>query len=311
MRHWYVLIGLLLAIALPPVATALDQTFYVSFASRIIIFALVASSLNLVLGYGGMLSFGHTAFFGAGAYTVAILAQHGVHSAWIAWPLAMLVAALLALPIGAMSLRTRGVYFIMITLAFAQMIYYVFVSLKTYGGDDGLTLAERSGLRFFGFGIDLKSDAAFYYVCLALLAAVLWLLARLAKSRFGHALGAIKMNEVRAEAIGFPTYRIKLACFVLAAALAGLGGALIANQNNFVSPTLMHWTQSGMLMVMLIVGGSGHLLGGVIGAAVLLLLEETLSAHTQHWQLVLGIVLLAIVLFAQRGVAGIFARKAA
>jgi branched-chain amino acid transport system permease protein len=308
MRRGIVLLSLLLAIALPLVAISFEQSFYVSLASRILIFALVATSLNLVLGYGGMLSFGHAAFFGAGAYTVAILAQHGVQSAWVAWPLAMLVPALLALPIGAISLRTRGVYFIMITLAFAQMIYYVFVSLKSYGGDDGVTLAERSVV---GLGIDLKNDATFYYVCLALLAALLWLLARLARSRFGHALGAIKMNEVRAEAIGFPTYRIKLACFVIAAALAGLGGALIANQNNFVSPALMHWTQSGMLMVMLIVGGSGHLFGGVVGAALLLLLEETLSAHTQHWQLALGIVLLGVVLFAQRGIAGLFARKAA
>jgi branched-chain amino acid transport system permease protein len=308
MRRGIVLLSLLLAIALPLVAIAFEESFYVSLASRILIFALVATSLNLVLGYGGMLSFGHAAFFGSGAYTVAILAQHGVQSAWVAWPLAMLVPALLALPIGAISLRTRGVYFIMITLAFAQMIYYVFVSLKRYGGDDGLTLAERSVV---GLGIDLKDDATFYYTCLALLAALLWLLACLARSRFGHALDAIKMNETRAEAIGFPTYRIKLTCFVIAAALAGLGGALIANQSNFVSPALMHWTQSGMLMVMLIVGGSGHLFGGVIGAAVLLLLEETLSTHTQHWQLALGIVLLGVVLFAQRGIAGLFARKAA
>jgi branched-chain amino acid transport system permease protein len=308
MRRGTALLSMSLAIALPLIALAFDQTFYISLASRVLIFALVATSLNLVLGNAGMLSFGHAAFFGAGAYTVAILAQHGVHSAWIAWPLAMLVPALLALPIGAISLRTRGVYFIMITLAFAQMLYYVFVSLKSYGGDDGVTLAQRSSV---GFGVDLKSDATFYYVCLALLVVLLWLFARLARSRFGHALGAIKMNEVRAEAIGFPTYRIKLVCFIIAAAIAGLGGALIANQNNFVSPALMHWTQSGMLMIMLIVGGSGHLFGGVIGAAVLLLLEETLSTYTQHWQLVLGIVLLVIVLFAQRGLAGLFERKAA
>ena len=296
----YAVVLLILLSALPPLAATLGQDFYISLASRIMIFALGATSLNLLLGYGGMLSFGHAAFFGTGAYTVAILAQHGVHSAWLAWPLAMLVSALIAWPIGAISLRTRGVYFIMITLAFAQMIYYVFVSLKSYGGDDGLALEQRSGV---GLGIDLKGDTTFYYACLTLLVLAIFLLARLRRSRFGHALDAVKLNETRAEAIGFPVYRIKLVCFVLAAAVAGLAGALIANQSNFVSPGLMHWTQSGMLMVMIIVGGLGHLLGGAIGAVFLLLLEELLSAHTEHWQLALGIILLGVVLFAPRGLA--------
>jgi branched-chain amino acid transport system permease protein len=305
-RSKIALLALALLIVFPPALQALDQSFYVSFASRIMIFALAATSLNLVLGYGGMVSFGHAAFFGAGAYTVAILAHHGVSNAWIAWPLALLVSAALALAIGVISLRTRGVYFIMITLAFAQMVYYLFVSLKDYGSDDGLSLAERSAI---GLGVRLQNDTAFYYVVLVFLGLALYALSRLGASRFGQAIRAIKENETRAEAIGFPVFRLKLACFVMAGAVAGLAGALIANQNTFVSPSLIHWTQSGLLMVMVIVGGTGYLYGGALGAAVLLVLEETLSGHTEHWQLVLGAILLAIVLFAPKGLAGMFSRR--
>jgi branched-chain amino acid transport system permease protein len=255
-----------------------------------------------------MVSFGHAAFFGTGAYTVGILMVHGVDSAWIAWPAAVLVSALVALLIGAISLHTRGVYFIMITLAFAQMIYYVFVSLKAYGGDDGLTLASRSQV---GLGVDLESDIVFYYVVLAIVAAMLVLLGRLVNARFGRVLQAIRENETRAEAVGFPVYRYKLACFVIGGAAAGLAGVLIVNQNGLASPNLLHWAQSGMLMIMVILGGVGFLYGGVLGAVVLLLLEETLSDYTIHWQLGVGLVLLASVLFAPNGLLSLARRRAA
>ena len=298
---------LLLLLVFPLAAKHAGQLFYVSFAARILIFALAATSLNLILGYGGMVSFGHAAFLGAGAYTVAILMAEGVRSAWVSWPLAVLVSALLALVIGAISLRTRGVYFIMITLAFAQMMYYLLISMRAYGGEDGLNLASRSRL---GLGVDLADDLSFYYVVLAILATTLYLLRRLLNARFGQVIQAIRENETRMEAIGFPTYRYKLICFVIAGAVAGLAGALIANQNSFVSPNLLQWTQSGTLMLMVILGGVGYLYGGVLGAVVFLVLEEVLSSYTSHWQLGLGVVLLIIVLYARQGLAGLIAELA-
>ena len=188
----------------------------------------------------------------------------------------------------------------MITLAFAQMMYYLFISLRSYGGEDGFTLARRSVL---GLGLDGKSDVTFYYVVLAFLVAGVFLLQRLAHARFGSVLEGIRENETRMQAIGFPTYRYKLIAFVIASAVAGLAGALLANQNSFVSPALLHWSQSGTLMIMVILGGVGRLYGGVLGAAIYLILEEVLSARTIHWQLGLGIVLLAVVLYARGGIA--------
>ena len=299
----------------PLVMQAMDGMFYVSLASRILIYAIAATSLNLVLGYGGMVSFGHAAFFGAGAFVVGILSVEGVASAWIAWPTAIAVAALAALVIGAMSLRTRGVYFIMITLAFAQMVYYIFVSLKAYGGDDGLSMPGRSTV---GLGLDLRDDLTWYYLVLVLLALVQYGLHRLAHSRFGRVIDAIRENEARAEAIGFPVYRFKLLCFVISGAAAGLAGALIANQSSYVSPSLLHWIQSGTLMIMVILGGVGTLWGGVIGATLLLTLEHLISDYRIGWLaslapnyqdhagLAVGIVLLAIVLLAPQGIAGLF-----
>ena len=244
---------LALVIAFPLAAKAGGQLFYVGFASRIMIFALAATSLNLILGYAGMVSFGHAAFLGAGAYTVGALMTAGVSSAWLAWPAAMAVSALLATAIGAMCLRTRGAYFIMITLAFAQMIYFLVVSIGPFGGEDGFNLPGRSSV---GFGIDLRDEVTFYYAAAVILTGALFLLHRLAGARFGRVIEGIRENETRMEAIGFPTFRFKLACFAIGGGVAGLAGALIANQNDFVSPSLMQWTQSGMLMVMVILGGA-------------------------------------------------------
>ncbi len=302
----------IVACAFPLAMHALDQGFYISFATRVLIYAMAAASLNLVLGYGGMVSFGHAAFFGAGAYIVGILTFEGVTSAWLTWPAAVAVAALAALVIGALSLRTRGVYFIMITLAFAQMMYYIFVSMKAYGGDDGLSLPRRSSL---GFGVDLRNDFAWYYVVLFLLMIILYLLHRLVHSRFGRVIEAIRENETRAAAIGYPVYRYQLACFVISGAIAGLAGALIANQTSYVSPAILHWVQSGTLMIMVILGGVGRFWGGPAGAAVLLTLEEVFSGskllgpYALHWQLPVGVILLAVVLFAPRGIAGAFAKR--
>jgi len=283
---------------LPTVLQAIGQDFYVGMASRILIFALAASSLNLVLGCGGLVSFGHAAFVGLGGYAVGVLMQHGVASAWLAWPLAALVAGLAAVLIGAVSLRTQGVYFIMITLAFAQMLYYVAVSLKVYGGDDGLMLAARNTL---APNLDLGSDATFYYTVLALFVVVFLAVHRWVNSPWGHALQAVRDNGDRMAALGHPVLRIRLTAFVLGGALAGLAGALLANQASFVSPAGMAWSQSGMLMVMVILGGVGRLYGGLAGATLFLVAEEVLAAYTMHWQLGLGLLLLAVVLRAPNG----------
>ena len=300
--------------ALPPAAAALDESFLIGLFTRIFIYALAAVSLDLILGFGGMVSFGHSAYFGVGAYVVGILSFHaadggspagwsslaGLESALTVWPLAAATAAVLALLVGAVSLRTGGMYFIMITLAFAQMLYYFFVSLEVYGGDDGLGIARRNRVP----GLDLEDDAVFYYVCLAVLAVLLLLGRRLVHSRFGMVLQGCKENEQRMLALGFPVYRYKLAGFVAAGAAAGLAGALMANYMGFVSPGLMHWTVSGEIMVMVVLGGMGTLTGPVVGAAALLLLEETLSAYMEHWMVVLGPMLVLVVLFARQGVWG-------
>jgi len=306
--RWPSVLLLLALLALPMMLVAMGQDFYVGVASRILIFALAASSLNLILGFGGKISFGHAAFVGIGAYTVGILMQYGVDSAWLAWPLALLVGALFALLMGAISLRTHGVYFIMITLALAQMLYYLMVSLKTYGGDDGLSLPGRSSL---GFGIDLTSDGTFYYTVLALAVAVFVGLQRLLNAPFGHALQGVRENEPRMAALGFDVLRIKLIAFTLSGSLAALAGALLANQAGFVSPSMMQWSESGMLMIMVILGGVGQLYGGFVGAVVFMLLEEVLSTVTIHWQLGLGAVLLAVVLLAPNGLLSLGAKRGA
>jgi branched-chain amino acid transport system permease protein len=296
---------LLILLLLPPVAQALGDDFYVGVASRVLVFALAATSLNLILGFGGMVSFGHAAFVGMGAYAAGVAMNAGWMSAWATWPLAFVVGGLLALVIGAISLRTQGVYFIMITLAFAQMLYFLMVSLKTFGGDDGLPLPGRATL---GLGLDLSNDTHFYYVVLAVVVAMFLALHRLVNARFGHTLQAIRENETRMLALGFPVYRFKLVAFTVAGALAGLAGALLANQGGFVSPSAMQWSQSGMLMIMVILGGVGHLYGGLAGAALFLIMEEVLVAYTIHWQFGLGAVLLAVVLLAPNGLMSLGAR---
>lgn len=307
--------GLLVLLALPPVAFALGEPFLISVATRIVIAALAALSLDLILGFGGMASFGHAAFLGIGAYVVGILAHHDVEStlipflpgAWhgttaalVQWPLAVLASALFALLTGALCLRTSGVYFIMITLAFAQMLYHFFVALPAYGGHDGINLWQRSAVA----GLDLGEDWIFYYVCLFILLAVLAAFCRIVNSRFGMVLQGCKQNEARLAALGIATGRYKLAAYTAAGAIAGLAGALTANQTEFVGPSLMHWSRSGEILVMLILGGIGTLYGAVAGAATFLALEEILTSLTEHWMLFLGPILVFVVLFARRGIYG-------
>ena len=294
--------GLALLVLLPPLATMAAQPFYLTLVTRILIFAIAALSLDLILGYGALVSFGHAAFMGIGAYAVGILAFHVITSGWIQWPVAIVASAAVAALIGLVSLRTSGVYFIMITLAFAQMLYFLGISLKTYGGDDGLTIQTRS--QFDGL-IDLANNTVLYYVVLAFMLGFLFLSARLVESRFGMVIRGAKSNERRMRALGFPTVRYRLVAFVIAGTMCGVSGVLLANLTNFTSPAYMHWTRSGELMVMVILGGIASLIGPIFGAFALLVLEEILSGWTQHWQSILGPILVLIVLFAKKGIYGL------
>ena len=279
----------------------LGETFYTRLLSRVMIYGIVAMSLDLLLGYGGMVSLGHAAFFGTGVYTVGILAHHGITEALIAWPAAVCVASLLALVIGSLSLRTAGAYFIMITLAFAQMLYYLAFTLNSYGGSDGMRMASRNT---FALALPLSRHEVFYYLVLAVTVAVFFTCRRIVRSRFGMAIGGIRENETRMQSLGYSTFRYKLACFILSAALAGLAGALMANQTLYVSPSFLHWTQSGHILVMVILGGMGTLIGPMLGALVLLVTEEVVSGFTKHWMIFLGPFLIVMVLFAKSGIWG-------
>jgi branched-chain amino acid transport system permease protein len=294
--------GLLL---LPLYSQLTGNIFVLTLFTRIVIFALAAASLNLIMGYGGMMSFGHAAYLGIGGYAVGILAHEGIGSGFIQWPVAIAVSALFALAVGALSLRTRGVYFIMITLAFAQMAYYVASGLARYGGDDGLTIYKRSD---FGGLIDLSGRVQFYYLCLACLFGGVYLIWRIVNSRFGMVVQGLRSNEARMQAIGFPANRYRLVCFVISGMMCGLAGALLANNTDFVSPASMYWTRSGDLMVMVILGGMGSLFGPVIGAIAYLLLEEFLSQITEYWAMIMGPMLLLIVLFGRGGIMGMLGR---
>jgi branched-chain amino acid transport system permease protein len=298
--------ALLVALALLPLYARLaDDLFMLTLFTRIVILALAAVSLNLILGFGGMMSFGHAAYLGIGGYAVGILAFEGVYSGFVQWPAALAASALFALVVGALSLRTRGVYFIMITLAFAQMAYYVIAGLERYGGDDGLTIQKRS--QFFT-PLNLTDKTQFYYVCVALLFAAIYLVWRIVNSRFGLVIQGARSNEARMRAIGFPTYRYKLTCFVIAGTLCGLSGALLANHSDFVSPAMLYWTRSGDLIIRVILGGMGSVIGPVFGAVALLVLEEALSGITEYWQIILGPLLLLVVLFARGGIDGLLAQ---
>lgn len=297
--------ALLLLLSVLAAVPLYGDPFTTRFFTRIMIYAILALSLDLILGYGGMASLGHAAFLGIGAYTVGILARYGIQSAIIAWPLAMAASMIVALFIGVVSLRTSGTYFIMITLAFAQMLYYFFVSLKGFGGSDGMPLPVRNTL---GGIMDLGRHATFYYVVLLTMLAALGLSHRIVHSRFGMVIGGIRENEQRMRSLGIATFRYKLTCFVIAAALAGLAGALIANQSLYVSPALLHWTRSGEILIMVVLGGMRSLVGPMLGAMALLIAEEVLSSMTEHWMILLGPLMIVVVLSGRTGIYGLLTK---
>ena len=307
----------LLLLVVPVAAHVLGQPFYVTLATRIAILALAATGLNIALGLGGLVSFGHAAFFGIGGYAAGVLAVHafngtpllfdlpGTKSMPLIWLAAMLLAGLAALPIGAISLRTSGVYFIMITLAFAQMLFYFAISWPAYGGQDGLPFFVRNDFP----GINTLQPLPFFFICLALLGLALLVFQVLRNSRFGAALQAARQNPTRLAAVGIAPFPVRLVAFVVSAMITGVAGALFADLNRFVSPAMMSWQMSGELIVLIILGGVGRMAGPIAGAALFVILEFTLGGITERWQLFLGLILLGVVLFARGGVIGLVAGK--
>ncbi len=298
---------LVLCAVVPVLAPALGEPFYVIVFARIMIWAIAALSLNLIMGYGGMISFGHAVYLGIGGYAVGILSFHGIDNGWIQWPLAIGLCALIALIFGAISLRTRGVYFIMITLALAQMIFFLSVSAERYGSDDGLNIFTRSD---FGLAIySLEDNLTMYYTIFAMLLASLFVIWRLVNSRFGMVIRAARSNDTRIRSVGLSVYRYRLTAFVIAGVLCGIAGLLQANLERFVSPDMMNWPRSGELIFMVVLGGMYTLFGPVTGAFVFLLLSEILSTLTIHWHILFGPFLVLVVLFARGGIAGLLTRK--
>ncbi|QFS84959.1 leucine/isoleucine/valine transporter permease subunit (plasmid) [Roseivivax sp. THAF40] len=289
--------------ALPPVAAAIDDPFLVLIGTRILAYAIAALALDLILGYGAMVSFGHAAYLGFGTYAVAVLSSYGINDIFVQIAAAMGVSALFALITGAISLRTTGVYFIMITLAFGQMAYFFFISLSAYGGDDGYGLSQRSTV----LGSDmLENDFTLYYATLIMLIALFWLCHRIVGSRFGRVLTGIRENRVRMEAIGYSPFRYQLTAFVISGCLTAVAGVFLANQAEFVSPAFISWHRSGELIVMVVLGGIGTLTGAIGGAVAVLLLEEVLGSLTEHWKLWFGLFLVLMVLYSPHGITGVF-----
>ncbi|MBO9455888.1 branched-chain amino acid ABC transporter permease [Paracoccus sp. R12_1] len=305
-RAWAATILFTAFAVLPFLAVALDDSYLVVIASRILCYAIAALALDLILGYGGMVSFGHAAYLGIGAYAVAILSRAGITDLGLHMLAAIAAAAVFALVTGAISLRTRGIYFIMITLAFAQMAYFFFVSLSAYGGDDGVTLNARSTL--FGQTI-LEDDTALYYAVLVLLIGLYLLAVAITRSRFGRVLTGARENPVRMQAIGFSPFRYQLTAFVISGCMTAIAGVMLANQTSYVSPAFMNWHRSGELVVMVVFGGIGNLLGAVAGATIALLLEEWLAVLTKHWPLLFGLILVLVVLYSRDGLSGLFRRR--
>jgi branched-chain amino acid transport system permease protein len=305
MRSRIVLLaGFVVLLALFPLVA---EKFYLQLVTKIMILSIFALSLDLLVGFTGLVSLGHAAYFGVAAYTLALVAQTSDEvNLWITLPLALVASAIAALVIGALVVRTAGVYFIMVTLAFAQMVYHFFHDTRIAGGSDGIYVNERPQTGLPGF--DLSSDYHFYYAVLVLFVAVFALLATILRSPFGRALQGIKVNERRMRALGFATLRYKLAAFVLAGTLAGLAGYLAAAKEGYVNPELLAWHQSGTVLMMLILGGMGTLVGAVLGTFSYVLLQEWFSGITKHWQLLMGAFIIIAVLVFPQGMAGIATR---
>ena len=296
----YATILVLLALA-PFIFEWIDEPFYLDLLSRALILAIAVTSLNLILGFGGMVSLGHAAYIGIGAYCVGIASYYDYYNGWLHITLALSVSGLFALLTGAISLRTRGVYFIMITMAFSQMVYFAFVSMEEYGADDGLVIYSRSE---FPEWISMESSTQLYYWIFTLLLLALFFSWRLVLSRFGRVIVGSKFNEPRMQALGFDTYKYRLTCYVISAMICSLAGVMLGNFSGFISPDIINWTRSGELIFMVIIGGVGSFFGPLIGTMAFVFLEELLSSITVYWHLIFGLLLVALVMFGKGGIHG-------
>ncbi len=303
------LVGLAALALYPLVASA----FYLQLMAKIMILAIFAMSLDLLVGFTGLVSLGHAAFFGVGAYALMLLSpEYAAASLWSSLPVAVATAAMAALVIGALVLRTSGVYFIMVTLAFAQMLFYFAIKSRALGGSDGAYIYVKPDAAILGWRpFDLGNRMHFYYVALALMIATYALLRIVLRSLFGHVIQGIRANELRMRALGYPVFRYKLAAFILAGALAGLAGYLSAAQYGYVNPELFGWQESGGVLMMVILGGIGTLFGPILGAFVLTLLQDFLSDEAifhgfhKHWLLPMGVFVVLAVLLLPRGIGGL------
>ena len=296
----YAFVLVLLALA-PFIFEWMNEPFYLDLLNRALILAIAVISLNLILGFGGMVSLGHAAYIGIGAYCVGIASYYDYYNGWLHIALALSVSGLFALLTGAISLRTKGVYFIMITMAFSQMVYFTFVSMEEYGADDGLVIYSRSE---FPQWMGMESSLQLYYWTFTILLLALFFSWRLVLSRFGRVIVGSKFNEPRMQSLGFNTYRYRLTCYMISAMICSLAGVLLGNFSGFISPDIINWTRSGELIFMVIIGGVGSLFGPIIGTMAFVFLEETLSSITVYWHLIFGILLVALVMFGKGGIHG-------
>ncbi|MDC0134526.1 branched-chain amino acid ABC transporter permease [Alphaproteobacteria bacterium] len=310
----------LLLLSIPAIGIIFNEPYYITLATKVIILGIAGVGLNLALGYGGLISFGHAAFFGIGGYVAAIMSYHalneellfeiplaisGSSEMLIIWPLAIVISAFFSLLIGLLSLRTSGVYFIMITLAFAQMLYYFSISWPSYGGEDGLSMHMRNTLPF----INTMNPLNFFLICLAWFFIAIFITSKLINSPYGMALQATKQNEERVKSVGIETFKVKLIVFVFSGAITGLAGSLYADLNRFVSPSMLNWHTSGEIMVFVILGGIARLYGPLLGASFFIILEQTLGLYTENWQFWLGLILILEIIFARSGIIGLFDKK--
>jgi len=301
-----VLVLLVVAVALPFAA----PTYYMQFATKVLILGMLAMALNLVVGFGGLVSVCHAAFYGIAGYVLAISApKYEPASLWLTLPLALVASSAAALVLGALSLRTRGVYFIMVTLAFGEMLFYLFHDTKIAGGSDGAFINTKPEIVIAGHQlINLDKPLAFYFVVLGFLVVTVALIDTLVRSPFGHALAAARDNERRARSLGFPIFRLRLTAFVISGAIAGVAGYFAAAQFGFVAPEMLGWHQSAIVLVMVVLGGQRSVAGPLVGAIIVMGLEETLKGMTEHWKLIEGLIIIAIVLAFPSGLQGLIAR---
>ncbi|KAA3623701.1 MAG: branched-chain amino acid ABC transporter permease [Proteobacteria bacterium] len=301
LNGWVMVVFMILLVLVPPYTVLTEEPFFLDLVMRTVILAIAAVSLNLILGYGGMISFGHAAYLGIGAYCVGIPAYYDNYGGFYQLGITIAVCAAFAFITGLVCLRTRGVYFIMITLAFAQMVFFALVSLDEYGGDDGLVIYERSE---FPMDLDLGDNITLYYVCLLVLALSLLVVHRIVRSRFGLVIRGSSGNDARLQSLGLPTFRYRLTCYVISGVMCGIAGWLLGNFTYFISPEMMNWIRSGELIFMVVLGGAGSLFGPVLGTAAFIAIEEFLSGFTVYWQLIFGVFLILVVLFGRGGLHG-------